>query len=509
MRRASRCLRKWAALAIVGIVAVKAARSQQHCRRTGDIASRSVIMRITWALAVVISSLACDSSERIDTPNLLVLSGATLIDGTGAPPVSNSEIVLSGDRILRVGTRGAFSYPGGTRITDLSGRWIVPGFMDLHAHVPRDLEEQKQVMRTLLAFGITGFRNPSETTEITGTHLRDRLARKELVGPRMWTAGRLIDAPGSVWEFAEIAASEDEIRTVVRRQAAQRVDYVKLYTGLEPALVGAAIDEAHRHGLKVIGHLGKTGWAAAARAGIDAVTHTGDNRPGWELLPFERQPEFADFYSPGAKPPSLKKVIEFVSLLDANGPPIATLASTLAEEQVEVNPNLVLTWASVYGSDPNMLKRLEPQFALERLRKAWEGKPHPWSPPKELQSLANRGYAFDEQLVVRLHKAGVLLTAGTDTGVTGPWMVPAVSLHVDLQLLQAAGIPAADVLRIGTSNGARALGVTDRLGTIEGGKLADVVVLGADPLVDIANTRQVVLVMKAGETYTPESLLKR
>ena len=465
-------------------------------------------MRTMCALALAVSAVTCNSTERIDAPNLIVLSGATLIDGTGAPPVPNAEVVLSGDRILRVGTRGVFSYPSWTRVEDVSGRWIVPGFMDLHAHVPRDLEEQKQVMRTFLAFGITGFRNPSETSEITGTHLRDRLARNELVGPRMWTAGRLIDAPGSVWQFAEVVASEDEIRAVVRRQAAQRVDYIKLYTGLEPALVAAAIDEAHRHRLKVIGHLGKTGWAAAARAGIDAVTHTSDNRPLWELLPFERHQEFGGFYSPGSKPPSLKQVIEAVSLLDDNAPPVAMLVSTLADEHVEVNPNLVSNWASVYGSDPKMLERLEPQFALERLRKEWDGKPHPWSPPKELQSLNNRVYAFDEQFVVKLHKAGVLLTAGTDTGVTVPWMVPGASLHVDLQRLQAAGIPSADVLLIATSNGARALGVFDRLGTIQEGKVADAVVLGADPLVDIANARQVVLVIKDGRTHTPESLLK-
>jgi imidazolonepropionase-like amidohydrolase len=196
-----------------------------------------VIMRIIATVVLIVSSMACTSAERVDASNLLVLSGATLVDGTGAQPVTGSEVVLSGDRILRVGTRGAFSYPDGTRVIDLSGRWVVPGFMDLHAHVPRDLAEQAQVLRTLLAFGITGFRNPSETTEITGTHLRDRLSRNELIGPRMWTAGRLIDAPASVWPFAEIATSEDEIRAVVRRQADQRVDYIKLYTGLAPHLV--------------------------------------------------------------------------------------------------------------------------------------------------------------------------------------------------------------------------------------------------------------------------------
>jgi imidazolonepropionase-like amidohydrolase len=88
-------------------------------------------------------------------------------------------------------------------------------------------------------------------------------------------------------------------------------------------------------------------------------------------------------------------------------------------------------------------------------------------------------------------------------------MVPGASFHIELQLLQAAGIPAADVLRIGTSNGARALGVFDRLGTIQEGKLADLVVLSANPLADIANTRRIVSVMKGGEIYTPESLLAR
>jgi hypothetical protein len=371
-----------------------------------------------------------------------------------------------------------------------------------------DPGEQPHALRTFLAFGITGFRNPSAGANgIGGTGLRDRLSRGEVVGPRMWTAGPLIDAPGSIWPFAEIVTSEDEIRAVVRRQAGQRVDYIKLYTGLDPALVTAAIDEAHRHGLKVIGHLGRTGWAAAARAGIDAVTHTGGSRPAWELLPFDRQQAFAGLYSPNPKPLLQQQVIEAVKLLDINAPSVASLISTLAEEQVEVNPNLVLYWASVYGSDPKMLERLEPQYADERLRQEWEGKPYPWSPPKDLQGPAIRAYAFDEQLVVKLHEAGVLLTAGTDVSV--PWMVPGVSFHVDLQLLQAAGIPAADVLRIGTSNGALALGVSDRLGTIQEGKLADLVVLSDNPLADIANTRRIVSVMKGGEIYTPESLLAR
>jgi hypothetical protein len=374
--------------------------------------------------------------------------------------------------------------------------------------VPRDLDEQAQVLRTLLAFGITGFRNPSETTPITGTHLRDRLARGELTGPRMWTAGRLIDAPGSVWDFAEVVTSQDEIRALVRRQADQRVDYIKLYTGLSPDLVTAAIDEAHRHGLKVMGHLGRTGWAAAARAGIDAVTHTGDLRPFWELLPSERHQEFAALYSLNATPAPMAQWIEAVRMLDIDAPAVATLVSTLAEHQVEVNPNLVSNWVSVYDSDPETIKRLEPHYALERLRKQWEGRP-PRSPPKELEDVERRAYAFDEQLIQRLHRAGVLLTAGTDTGVTVPWMVPGVSFHVDLQLLQAAGIPAADVLRIGTSNAARALGVADRLGTIQDGKFADLVVLSDNPLADIANTRRIVSVMKGGEIYTPETLLTR
>jgi hypothetical protein len=325
----------------------------------------------------------------------------------------------------------------------------------------------------------------------------------------MWTAGRLIDAPGSVWSFAETVTSEDEIRAVVRRQAGQGVDYIKLYTGLDAALVTAGIDEAHRHGLKVIGHLGRTGWAAAARAGIDAVTHTGDDRPVWELLPIERQQEFALLYSPNPKPAPLAPWVEASKMLDTDSATVAMLVSTLAEEQVEVTPNLVSNWASVYGSDPGMLQRFEPQYALERLRTEWEGKPHPRSPPTEHEGLARRAYAFDEQLIQRLHRAGVLLTAGTDTGVTVPWMVPGVSFHVDLQLLQAAGIPAADVLRIGTSNAARALGVADRLGTIQDGKLVDLVVLSDNPLADIANTRRIVSVMKGGEIYTPETLLTR
>ena len=223
-------------------------------------------------------------------------------------------------------------------------------------------------------------------------------------------------------------------------------------------------------------------------------------------MPAARQEEFKALYAPSKHTIPDGLVPKALAALDINADSIDRLVSTWAKESVEVNPNLVLTWAASYRSDPSALTRLEPQFALERDRQNWSGKPHPYGPPPPFVRLAHQFYAFDEQLVLKLHRAGVLLTAGTD--LANPWMTPGVSLHVELQLLQTAGIPAGDVLRIATSNRARALGVADRLGTMQEGKLADLVVLGANPLSDIANTRRIVSVVRGRRIHTPDALLK-
>jgi imidazolonepropionase-like amidohydrolase len=180
------------------------------------------------------------------------------------------------------------------------------------------------------------------------------------------------------------------------------------------------------------------------------------------------------------------------------------LSDQLAQRRVALDPNLVLAEAIAWGDDAATFARLETQ--LDAIPHAF---PHPYSATWTTAQRQAARAAFPKFLeAIRIfHEHGVLLTAGTD--LQNPWMTPGVSFHRELELLVQAGIPAADVLRIASRNGAESLGVVDETGTIEVGKAADLVILDADPVADIANTRAIRLVVLRGRILQPTDLLSR
>ena len=238
------------------------------------------------ALAMLIVLGGCQGAkEQLEGDGLIVLEGATLIDGTGSAPRPDAVVVIDGTKILRVGDMEDFGYPAGARILNVGDRWLVPGFIDTHAHLPEP-RDQAEVMKTLLAFGITTLRAPG--AEPSGTELRDQVGRGEVLGPRILTAGNLIDAPGGIFSGAPWVTevgTEQEARAEVKRQVGEGVDLIKVYRGLPPSLVQVVVEEAHQLGRPVLGHLGKTTWGEAASMGIDGVSHFGIFGTPWELVP--------------------------------------------------------------------------------------------------------------------------------------------------------------------------------------------------------------------------------
>ena len=238
----------------------------------------------------------CQTPELIDEDGIVFLRGAVVIDGTGAPPMPSSTVVLKNGRILRVGPDCQFRAGDRARVVNLDGRWILPGFIDVHVHAGVAVDEPS-ILTTLVAFGITTMR--SVATADADLPFRERIARGEVLGPRLLTTGPLIDSLDSVFTGGIVSkvGSADEIRAEVRRQASRRVDFIKLLTGLTPDLVRAAIDEAHRANLWVIGHFGRTTWLQGAEAGIDELTHSAQAGMAVSLLPdssYERFKESGD-----------------------------------------------------------------------------------------------------------------------------------------------------------------------------------------------------------------------
>lgn len=496
-------------------------------------------MRITLQIAIVCALVAgCSTpdqnaredavggvtAERETPPRAvyLVLEGATLIDGTGARSLERSAIVLEGDRILRVGQVGDFDYPEGASVTDVSGRFIVPGFINTHAHM------RESFPRPLLAFGITTVRNPGSGADegisgaSLGVSLRDRLNTGEIVGPRMVTAGRIVNNSnvftpqpeqnaggdtGAAGNYAEVR-SEKDIQAEVRSQADAGYDVIKLYLGIEPQLLRAAVDEADAHGLKVVGHLETTNWTEAAASGIDGLLHSCSEGPTWELL---EQParEARDW---GTWPETLRSWAATIDDMALEGPRWEALIDALVTNGTEVNPTLA-TFEALYWADESAhLAEEQPAFAPEGYAARWRGH---WESQRNFmvaQGFTEADFAAFkaafpacQNMIGAMHARQVLLTAGDDVG---GWMTPGVSFHRELQLLAAAGISNVDVIQIATHNGAVALGISDEVGTIEPGKRADLVILERDPTADIWNTLSIVTVIHDGIAHDPGELLR-
>jgi imidazolonepropionase-like amidohydrolase len=430
-----------------------------------------------------IFSLSSSSREIRDNDTVTVLVGPTLIDGTGDPPKENAVIIIRGNKIVAVtnqtdynGKYHRLNNNETTRVNilNLTGKFIIPGLFDMHAHVAgvrKDSYNQdfsENALKMLLDNGVTTIRSPGGPTN-QSIALKHNISEGIIEGPEMFTAGRLLNGPQIAIPFVEKQIStEEQAREEVRYQAAAGVDYVKLYVGLPPNLVQAAIEEAHRQGIGAIGHLYMTSWTDAANMGIDALTHGVPVSPS--LLPSGENRE--QFLGKGGGP---FDHFLWLDLLDLNSKEINEMINALVKNDVPVDPTL-----SIYEA---MLK---------------EGSGYGFS-----DSQNQLRWAKVLQLTKIMHDKGVQILSGTDIPNFG--LTPGASLHNELELLAEAGINPLEVIAIATNHGAEALGIDNRVGTIEPGKEADIIILTLNPLENISNTKEIEAVIVDGRFASTDS----
>jgi imidazolonepropionase-like amidohydrolase len=446
---------------------------------------------------------AVAAAVLIGPPPLLaddvVLSGVTVIDGSGRASRPGQDVVVRDGRIAEVRPHRAPN-PSDARTLDLSGLFVLPGFVDMHAHVTylRDPDAPEpgydepvtlEVLRLCLAHGITTVRNPMAPTR-EGVALREAVAAGRVPGPRIFTAGWTINGP----QFA----TEEQVRKEVRAQAAAGVDFVKVYAGLPEPLVHAAIAEAHARGIKVIGHLQETTWTEAARDGIDFIAHGAPWSAAY-LPPGRRASYLEAMRTEGG----MKARLRWLEWVDPSGPEVTEMVSELVRREIPVDPTLVAYETKLRGDDPMYVESADLPLAPASMLAGWRSGTFTSSWTREDYA---RGHALWPKLpaLVGLYfRRGIRLLAGSD--LPNPWVVPGAGFHRELELLVHSGIPPLDVLSIATRNGAVALGLD--AGAIEPGRRADLVVLDADPVADIRNTRRIRLVMKDGRVWRPAELL--
>jgi imidazolonepropionase-like amidohydrolase len=445
--------------------------------------------RIVFGLLLV-GLAACSASQ----PDGIALLGATLIDGSGGPPLRDAALVVRRGHVESISTRAGFELPKKTTELDLTGRWIIPGLIDAHTHIS---PAATWAPTRFLAWGVTTVRDVHGSLDAI-LALRKQENTGTVPGPRIYAAGAMIDGLPTTYDDAIGVSSDREGRKAVDRLVSAGVDFIKVYTHIDPTLLRAIIDEARTFNLSVTGHLGMTDAVTAANAGISCIEHmTGVPEaasPGRSALVAAHYRGFFPGWTASER-----------SWADLDSSALSQVAERLVEEKVSVVPTLVLHETLSRLNDPELVRDPALADVPDRARRAWD-----------IPEMINRAGWSDadftafrrsrpvEDLFVRLFAAaGGRIAAGTDA--PNQLLIPGYSEHRELELLVAAGLSPREALRAATRNAAVLLGV-DSLGLIAPGKAADLVILQKDPLADIRNTRSIQAVMSRGRLYRPDSL---
>jgi hypothetical protein len=424
----------------------------------------------------------------------LALLGATLIDGTGGPPLTDAAIIVRRGKIEFVGPRSAFELPKETRELDVAGRWIIPGLIDAHSHLAPAAE---WALSRYLAWGVTTLRDVHGDLD-TILRVRKRANLGPGNNPRVYVAGAMIDGLPSTYPDAIGVNGENDARKAVDRLVSAGTDLVKVYTHVDPSLLRAIVDESRAFNLSVTGHLGMTDALAAAKIGISAIEHM-SGVP--ESASKDPSALFAAHYR-GFFPGWTASERSWAELDSAA---LARVAARLSEQKVTIIPTLVLHETLSRLDDPAVLS--DPALADVPAAQQTE-----W----DIRSLIARagwtGADFDsfrrsrpnQDLFLRLFATtGGRIATGTDA--PNQLLVPGYSEHREMELLVRAGLSPREALRAATRNGAVLLGV-DSLGLLAPGKAADLVILTKDPLADIRNSRAIQSVMIRGKLLDADSI---
>ena len=412
----------------------------------------------------------------------LAIEHATVFDAEARRMRPGTTVLIEGNTIRAVGADGTVSIPQGAERYDAAGRALLPGLWDMHIHP----EPEDGLL--LLSAGITGVRDMA-AEPVKRERMRS-WESGETLGPRIAYAG-ILDGPGPFQgPTSMLADNEADARRLVREIAGAGFQLVKIYSSVKPELVPAIVDEAHRNGLRVGGHVPAFMTAEqAVRAGFDEIQHM-----NMLFLNF-----LFDKVQDTRTPARLTAVAEYAAELDFSSAAVRDFIALLASRKITVDPTLQL-FENLITDRPG---RVASAFAPlgDRLppviRRGLQegGLPVPTGREERYQE----SFRAMQRMLLALHAAGVPLVAGTDSGY-------GFALVRELELYVASGIPAAEVLQMATLGAARAAGQGERLGSIAPGKLADMILVDGDPSVDPGALRQLRLVVKDGALLEPEEM---
>jgi imidazolonepropionase-like amidohydrolase len=435
------------------------------------------------------SPITVDQTSASQTGRLLAIRNVTVVPGTGAKMIENATVVIRDDRIAATGPAAQTRVPSGARVIEGTGKFLLPGFIEMHGHLSKT---RASALGLFVANGVTTLRDMGGDHEELLRWRRDVRAGRRL-GPRILMAGPYLEAARNVermrkdppeervepFERTRIpVGSPEEARRIVAELAGRELDFLKIRTVQNRETYLALNQAADAHGLPLVGHVSGIPPEVVLASGQDGVEHgfypSLDGKTREERLAIWRR--FAERGIP--------IVPTLVTLFEATFPSTEQLRAVVEDENGQLDPRrqyisryMVLDWREqvLEASDERR----------QTLRKLWE-------------EVARRDLR-------EMHEAGMELLVGSDAAVLN--IYPGYSLHDEMLLfVRELGMTPAEVIERATSRSARALRIADSVGTVERGKVADLVLLEANPLEDIRNTRRIAAVILRGTLYDSQGI---
>ncbi len=467
-------------------------------------------------LILLLPGLLSAQMAAVSPARPLVLTHVTVIDVTGAPSKSDMTVIVEGNHITAVGKTGKVRFPKAAQVVDASGKFLIPGLWDMHVHTLRE-ERVETFFPLFIANGVTGIRDmgaPLKSLELL-TRWRKEIQQETRVGPRIFASGAVLG--GARPQNTIAASNEAQARHAVITLKQNGADFIKVYSLLPRAAYFAAADEAKKQGLSFVGHVPVSVTAVEAS---DAGQKSMEHLYGILEACSSNEPEVRKEVEQAAKNPDTWSawgaVVRTTDRLYGrqarektfSKEKCAALFARFVRNRTWQCPTLVVRRALALRED-NSFK------TDARLKYIPQSEANSWNPQNDTRNInltgeeiADRKIRLEKEteLVGEMHRAGVRILAGTDLG--NPYIYPGFSLHDELLLLVQAGLTPLEALQSATLNPAKFFGQEKEFGTVEKGRIADLVLLEADPLANISNTQRINAVIVNGRYFSKDALQK-
>ncbi len=466
-------------------------------------------MLVACLLTLVASaqSAAAQQPSRADSiasSQSTVITNATVVDVASGRLLPGMNIVVTGNRIVRV-DRTRMAFPPNATMVDGAGAYVIPGLWDFHVHSAYPFLD-KQLMPLYIANGVTGVREMfGDVRVIKATRAAN--ADRSATVPRIVGAGHIVDGANPIWPTSVRLSDPARAAAIVDSLATAGANFIKVYSLLTRDAFLAVARAAKARGIRFAGHVPEAlSIREASAAGMWTMEHlNGVTTACSNAEPTLRAALDTSIGSLAALQRARAEVGE-LSITSFDMPKCKALFRELARNKSAQVPTLTVLRGITFMNDSTLRKDPRLRYMPRYLMATWDPATDPRfrSRTEADWERARRTYRLQLSLIAPMAAAGVPMLAGTD--VLNPYVIPGFSLHDELQLFVENGLSPLAALRAATLEPARQLAATDTMGTIAKGHVADLVLLNANPLADIRNTTKIRAVIANGRLYTRAAL---